>query len=191
MEATKAPTIDPNTTYTYADYCTWDDDVRRELIDGVMYVAEPGASYYHQSVGGNIYFQLASFLRGKPQKVLLPPFDILLHGKGDNEKTVVQPDIVVFCDRSKLDDKKGNGAPDMAIEVLSKYSLRHDKLRKFDAYLRAGVREYWIVDPKEKTVLVNILQDGEYIPTTYTENEIAPVHVLEGCEINLADVFAD
>jgi Uma2 family endonuclease len=187
MTPQKAP--NPNANYTYLDYCTWDDDVRRELIFGEMYVME-APSVYHQGVSGRIYRQLASFLDDKPQEVYYAPLDVRLFGEGDNDKTVVQPDICVYCDLSKLDGKGGNGAPDMIVEVLSPSTINHDTLKKFDAYLRAGVREYWIADPMNKILLTSILQDRQYITKTYTENEIAPVHVLEGCEINLAKVFS-
>jgi Uma2 family endonuclease len=188
METQKAP--NQNTNYTYLDYCSWDDNVRRELFFGEMYVME-APTRYHQGVSGKIYLQLANFLHDKPQKIYYAPFDVRLFGKGDKDTTVVQPDICVYCDLSKLDDKGGNGAPDMIVEVLSPSTINHDTLKKFDAYLRAGVREYWIADPMNKIMLTSVLQDRQYITKTYTEDETAPVHVLEGCVINLADVFRD
>jgi Uma2 family endonuclease len=186
METPK--TQNPNANYTYLDYCSWDDDVRRELLFGEMYVME-APTRYHQKAVVKLINQIENFLKGKPQEVYVSPFDVRLFGKGDKETTVVQPDIVVYCDLSKLDDKGGSGAPDMAIEILSPSTAGRDRLEKFNAYRHAGVREYWIVDTEEKTVLANVLQDRQYITKTYTENEIAPVHVLEGCEINLAKVF--
>ena len=103
--------------------------------------------------------------------------------------TVVQPDIVVICDRSKLDDKGGKGTPDLVIEILSPSSINHDKMIKFNRYLKAGVREYWIVDPDNKTVLVNILKDGQYISNTYGDHDVIPIHALEGCTIHFKYVF--
>jgi Uma2 family endonuclease len=107
------------------------------------------------------------------------------------DNTVVQPDLVVVCDKSKLDDKGCVGAPDMVIEILSPSTEEYDKVEKFDQYLQAGVREYWIVDPVSKTVMVNILDDKKYYSATYAETDTVPVHVLEGCVIDLADVFAE
>jgi len=96
---------------------------------------------------------------------------------------------VVICDRAKIDDKGCNGAPDMIIEILSPSTAKHDRLLKFNKYQRAGVREYWIVDPADKTVQVHILENGRYFTTSFGEAGAVPVHVLEDCEIVLPDVF--
>ena len=176
--------------YTYADYCTWDDGERWELIDGVPYAMSPAPRPGHQSVIGEIYRQMANFLKGKPCKVFTAPFDVRINAK-DNDDTVVQPDISVICDRAKIDDKGCNGAPDLIVEVLSPSSARHDKLVKFNVYQRAGVREYWIVDPDSKTVAVYLLEGGRFVASAYGETDTLPVSVLEGCGINLAEVFED
>jgi len=176
--------------YTYADYCTWDDGERWELIDGIPYAMSPAPLVSHQSVIGNLHGQLFNFLKGKPCKVFLSPFDVRLNFDTDDD-TVVQPDLLVVCDRSKLDKRGCNGAPDMLVEVLSPSSTRRDIVLKFNTYLRAGVREYWIVDPDAKTVSIHLLKDGEYIVRAYTDTDTAPVHVLEGCTISLSDVFEE
>ena len=92
---------------------------------------------------------------------------------------------------SKLDGKACVGAPDMAIEILSPATSRQDKVVKLNLYQKAGVREYWIVDTEDKAVQVCILKDGEYIVKAYTDADTAPVNILDGCSINLADVFAE
>jgi Uma2 family endonuclease len=173
--------------FTYADYCTWDDSERWELIDGEAY-AMAGAATAHQLISGELFVQLKSFLRGKPCNVFHPPFDVRLNADTYDD-TVVQPDLLVVCDKSKLDDKGCNGAPDLVIEILSPSSSAHDKVLKFDTYLRAGVREYWIVDPDGRTVQVHILKNGRYYTTSYVETDTVPVHVLAGCTISLPDVF--
>ena len=189
--------------YTYADYCTWDDDFRCELIDGEIYVdgqlypGKPGAAVMmapapalgHQSISVDLTRQLANFLKGKPCKVFHAPFDVRLNA-GTGDDTVVQPDIAVVCDMSKLSEKGCVGAPDLVIEILSPSSARRDRFLKLNAYQRAGVREYWIVDPDTKTVLVNILENGKYFIKSFSDADTAPVHVLEGCTIGLRDVFA-
>ena len=114
-----------------------------------------------------------------------------LNGAGSDDDTVVQPDLVVICDRSKIDDKGCNGAPDMVIEILSPSTARHDKLVKFQLYQNAGVREYWIVDPDTKTVQAHVLESGRYFTAAYGDADTAPVYVLDGCTINLTDVFAE
>ena len=183
--------------YTYADYCTWDDGERWEIIDGVPYkmfsdpvMMSPAPKARHQSIILEIAGQLRNFLKGKPCKAFIAPFDVRLDAKDDDD-TVVQPDISVVCDRSKIDDKGCNGAPDMVVEVLSPSSARHDKLVKFNAYQRAGVREYWIVDPDSKTVAVYLLEGGRFIAAAYGDTDTVPVSVLAGCEINLGEVFED
>ena len=175
--------------YTYADLITWDDDVRYELIDGVPILMAP-PSITHQRISGKLYLQIASFLKGRPCEVFHAPVGVRLNADLADD-TVVQPDIVVVCDRSILDDKSIKGAPDMVIEILSPSTASRDKVMKFNQYLRAGVREYWIVHPDSKTVSVHVLKDGEYITRAYADTDAVSVHVLEGCTINLSDVFED
>ena len=177
--------------YTYADYCKWDDDERWELIDGVPYAMSPAPPTAHQRVIGRLYRRLTEFLDDKPCEAFIAPFDVRLNGAGDDDDDVVQPDIVVICDRSKIDDKGCNGAPDMIIEIISPSTARRDKAVKFNKYQNAGVLEYWIVDPVDKTVLVYILDNGRYYAAAHAETAAVPVHVLEGCVISLSDVFAE
>jgi len=176
--------------YTYADYANWDDGVRYELIDGMAYMMSPAPSRAHQEIIGELHLQLRQFLKGKQCKVYLSPFDVRLNAD-ENDDIVVQPDLIIVCDKSKLDKNGCNGAPDMAIEVISPSSSRMDKLLKMQKYLKYGVREYWIVDPDSKTVQAFILDNGNYIVNAYADTEAAPIRVLEGCVINLPDVFAE
>ena len=174
--------------YTYADYCTWDDGERRELIDGKVYAMSPAPSWEHQSILLELAGQIREHLKGKRCKVFVAPFDVRLNaGAGDD--TVVQPDIVVICDRTKLGGTGCVGAPDMIVEVLSPSTALNDKVIKFNKYLQCGVREYWIVDPDSKIVSIHILDNGRYYATHYMDADIVPVHVLEGCLVNLSEVF--
>ena len=178
--------------YIYTKYAALGEanrDKRYELIDGTIYFMSPGASQAHQEIVGNLYRQLGDFLEGKPCKVFIPPFDVCLNAEGDDDSTTVQPDILVVCDESKLDGKRCNGTPDLIVEVLSPSNRKYDMYLKFSIYLRAGVREYWIIDPEDKLIFVNILKDGKYFANTYSEESIVPVHVLDGCEIDLKRVF--
>ena len=176
--------------YTYADYHAWNDERRWELIDGIPYL--PAApSRTHQRILVELSRQLANFLDDKPCEVYSAPFDVRLNALGDDDDDVFQPDILVVCDEAKLDEKGCNGAPDMAIEILSPSSSHRDKTLKFNKYRHVGVREYWIVDPADKTATVFILENGHYIAKSYGNAETIPVHVLEGCEINLLKVFPE
>ena len=174
--------------YTYSDYCSWDDGERWEIIEGSAFAMAPAPSPAHQSVSMGIAGRLHRFLEGKPCKVFASPIDVRLNAESE-DNTVVQPDIIVVCDRSKIGSECIVGAPDLVVEILSPSTARRDRGLKFKTYRLAGVREYWIADPESKTVSIHILQDGEYVTRAYTEDEIAPVHVLEGCTINLAEVF--
>ena len=174
--------------YTYSDYCTWGDDERWELIDGIPYAMPPSLSRKHQSILGELHVQFYNFLRGKPGEVYLAPFDVRLNADSYDD-TVVQPDLVIVCDKSKLDDKGCIGAPDMVIEILSPSTFAHDKVLKFNKYLQYGVREYWIVEPESKIVSVNVLHDGTYVVSAYAEADDIPVRVLAGCSIALSEVF--
>jgi len=176
--------------YTYADYAGWDDGVRYELIEGLPHAMAPAPSPEHQRLSGSLHAQLWQFLRHEPCEVFAAPFDVRLDPDGADD-TVVQPDLVIVCDLSKIDDKGYRGTPDMVIEILSQSSSTRDKLLKFNLYLCAGVREYWIIDPESRTVQVCVLKDGEYTVKAYGEKDSVPVHVLTGCVIDLGEVFAE
>jgi len=175
--------------YSYADYRTWDDGERWELIDGEPYAMSPAPSPAHQRVSNRLSFQLTLFLQGKTCEVFTAPFDVRLNAAGDDEYDVFQPDLVIICDHAKIDDTGCNGAPDMVIEILSPSTACRDKLLKFNKYQHAGVREYWIIDLDSRTVQVHILENGRYYIKSYGEADTVPVSVLKGCEISLPDVF--
>ena len=174
--------------YTYEDYLTWDDDARYEIIDGVAY-AHAAPSTAHQRISGEVFRQLANFLRDKPCNVFPAPYAVRLHTV-EGKDSVVEPDILVVCDKTKIDDQGCTGAPDLIIEILSSSTAAYDMVIKFNTYLQAGVREYWIVDPDSRIVNVYVLKDGEYITHAYAQTDTVAVHVLERCTITLADVFA-
>ena len=151
----------------------------------------------HQEISGELFRQLANFLEGKKCRVYAAPFAVRLFEKdGDNPEdvdTMVEPDITVVCDKDKLDKHGCKGAPDMVIEILSPSTRRHDRLVKLGLYQQAGVREYWIVDPENKSVQV-FLQDGSSflkIHEDYGREDIAKVNVLDGCFIELSKVFSE
>lgn len=179
--------------YTYADLLAWEDDVRYELYSGVP-VALASPSDAHQDIAGEIYFQLKSCLRGKPCKAYYAPFDVrLFEEEGECPEDVdfvLQPDLLVVCDKKKVDRHGVHGAPDLVVEVLSPRTARYDKIIKLSLYQQAGVPEYWIVDPVSRSVSVYTLKDGVYrSPSVYGSDSVAPVSVLDDCKIDLGTVF--
>lgn len=182
--------------YTFADVLEWPDDERAELINGEIFLMAPSPSRGHQGISVELTRQFANYLEGKKCKAYHAPFDVRLFEKeGDAPEdvdTVVEPDLVVICDPSKLDDRGCKGAPDMVVEILSPSTQRHDRLVKLGLYQRAGVREYWIVSPEEQTVQVFLRQDGSLqLNEVYDRQGVAKVNVLDGCFIELSKVFAE
>lgn len=181
--------------YTYADYLTWDENERIELLDGEPVMMAP-PSRAHQKISMEISRQLANYLEGKKCEVYAAPFAVrLFEGVEDapeKVQTVFEPDITVVCDKDKLDGHGCKGAPDLVVEILSPSTARHDRLVKLGQYQRAGVLEYWIVSPDEQTVQVNLLKDGFFHPhEIYDKTGVAKVNTLDGCFIELSKVFPE
>ena len=181
--------------YTFADVLTWEENKRVEIIDGEAFMMAP-PSRAHQEVSMEISRQLANFLEGKRCKVYPAPFGVrLFETDGDTPEdvdTMVEPDISVVCDSGKLDDHGCKGAPDLVIEILSPSTQRHDRLVKLNLYQRAGVREYWIVDPDTQTVQVMLRGDSVLqLHEVYSRKDIAKVNVLNGCFVELSKVFPE
>ena len=172
-------------SYTCEDLLSWDEDVRAEIIDGELFMM-PLPTIKHQGVVGELCRQLANFLVGKPSSVYPSRTGVRLF---EDKETLLEPDIMVICDRSKLDERLCHGAPEMLVEVLLPETTKRDTFLKFNLYKQAGVREYWIVDPEIECVWVLILSDGNYVITAYDDTATVPVHVLPDCEINLSKVF--
>ncbi len=172
--------------YTYADYCTWGNDERWELIDGRAYSMAP-PSTAHQRVCKRFIVELELYLDGKPCELFHAPFGVRLNAE-TNDDTVVEPDIIVVCDETKIDEKGCNGAPDLVIEVLSPSTSGYDKVLKYNKYYDAGVKEYWLVDPADSTVIVSLFAKG--VPAAhYGKDDTIPVGVLPGCTIDLKEIF--
>ncbi len=143
--------------YTYADYLTWPEDERWELIDGVAYSMAPAPTRRHQEAVGEIFRQFANQLEDRRCRVYVAPFDLRLGAPdaADAEiTTVVQPDVSVYCDPSKLDERGAKGAPDLAVEVLSPHTAAKDLTVKRELYARFGVREYWVVEPLDRVLMI-------------------------------------
>lgn len=191
------PQLKDKQKFSYADYLTWPNDERWELIDGVPYAMSPAPVRRHQSISVELCRQFANYLLDKPCKVYDAPFDVRLSEQSsvsDNYiDTVVQPDILVVCDESKLDVRGCIGAPDLIIEILSPSTAAHDLKVKFELYQRYGVKEYWVVHPNDQTVLVFRRGDDGFYgrAAMYTAADTVAVPLLGELEIDLKAVFAE
>ena len=185
MEVIFIEALSQNRRYTYEDYLSWPEDERWEIIDGVAHMlAAPNVA--HQSISFELCGQIRDYLKGKSCRAFAAPFSVRL-----DDDTVVEPDISVICDMSKLDNGKACvGAPDMIVEIMSPSASSREKVVKFNKYLQAGVREYWVVYPDSKSVSVYLLKDGWYVASEYADTDTVPVVVLAGCTIRLPDVFS-
>lgn len=157
---------------TEADYYNIPDERRVELIDGHIYdMASPGV--IHQTVLGELFYLISDYIRKKGGRCrVLPDLDTKLD---TDEDTIVRPDISVICDPEKLTDRRCEGSPDWIIEIVSPGNARNDYLRKLELYQRVGIREYWIVDPMKKSVIVYVFQGEDLDMTPYCfDDKITP-----------------
>ena len=182
------------TSYTYADYLTWDDGQSWEIIDGFAYM-QAAPTWEHQNISAELLTQFRNYFRDKECTAFSAPFDLRLleNNESDEESTtVLQPDILVICDKSKLKGTGYFGVPALIIEIVSPASSKIDKLYKFNKYEKAGVKEYWIAEPDYKIVSVYTLQDtGKYgRPDNYSEEDTIDVKSFPDLKIDLNQVFS-
>lgn len=167
--------------FTYGDYRHWQGDERWELVDGEAFLMSPAPRVAHQRAVGTIYRQIADFLEDKPCEVLMSPIDVRLPKSGEPDDavdTVIQPDLVVVCDPTKIDELGVRGAPDLVIEVLSPATAGRDRVLKRDLLERAGVREYWLVKPIDLDIDVYHREGERFAPLVRLED--SPTRVLDG-----------
>lgn len=188
--------LDPNGSYTYADYLLWHFSERVELLRGkISKMAAP--SRKHQGISQNLTHFFSNALWKSSCKVYSAPFDVRLTRfstlKNKEVTTVVQPDLCVICDPAKLDDRGCIGAPDIIIEILSPGNSRTEMKDKFELYQEAGVLEYWVVSPIEHMVQVwKLNEQGFYIGLPpAVEGDILKTPLIPNLEVILTDVFMD
>lgn len=197
MPITDLSQLDPNGSYTYADYLTWRFTEYVELIRGRIMRKMSAPTSQHQQIASSLHGELYSYLKGKPCTIFSAPFDVRLlrsTGNGDAQiQTVVQPDISVICDLSKIDRRGCLGAPEWIIEIVSPNSLVLDTRTKFDLYAENGIAEYWIAYPGEQTILAYALgANGEYELTgTYAEPGPMQSRTLPELPIDWGDIFVE
>ncbi|WP_373494403.1 Uma2 family endonuclease [Aquiflexum sp.] len=182
--------------YSYADYLTWEFDEMVEIIKGKIFKSAAAAPRrIHQKISGNVFNKLHNYLNGKPCDVYDAPFDVRLPAKSKRNEdifTVVQPDICVICNKSKLDEFGCIGAPDLIVEILSPGNNKKDLQNKYEVYEESGVKEYWIIQPYELTLLIYTLNDGKYIPSKlFTVGDVVTSTCIQGFQLDLEEVFTD
>jgi Uma2 family endonuclease len=188
-DAVRIDEFEDNGHYTYADYLTWESTERYQLFNGEAYqMASP--SVEHQGILRELLLHFGNWLKGKPCQVFAAPLDVRLFPEEDNsDDTVLQPDLLVVCDKAKLAKNSVNGVPDLVVEIVSPSNSHRELFLKFQYYLEAGVREYWVIDPEGKKVQVHVYENRHFISASYKENDSIPVAILPGLVINLQDLW--
>lgn len=183
--------LDESASYSILDYLNWKFKERVELIKGKVMKMSPSASTNHQRVSANLSSELIRFFDGRTCQVFYAPFDVRLFPlKNMKDNTIVQPDICVICDESKLDKRGCLGPPELIVEILSPGNANHDLKTKFDLYQEARVNEYWVVDLKKRTVNVFIMIEGRYETNEAFEfGDIVRSRQFAGLEVNTKDIF--
>ncbi|WP_338065375.1 Uma2 family endonuclease [Thiospirillum jenense] len=179
--------------FNYGDYCQWPADERWELIDGQAF-AMTAPSRLHQAFVVELTRQIANALQNHPCRVYVAPFDVRLpkyDESDDRIDTVAQPDLAIICDRNKLDDKGCRGAPDWVIEILSPSSAAHDQIHKLALYERHGVREYWLLHPIDRILMIYLLGEDRRFgkPTVCELIQPTAVTVIDGLNIQWPEML--
>lgn len=180
--------------YSYEDYLSWDEEYKYQLIDGVAYMSA-APSRRHQEIQVELLRQISNYLVGKDCKVYGSPFDVRFgEGKLDKDiRNVVQPDISIICNKSKLDDRGCIGAPDMIIEIISPSTASIDYIKKLKLYEDYKVREYWIVHPIDKIIMIYKLQDNDKYgrPEIFSDEGFINPGIFSNLSIFLKDIFEE
>ena len=198
MEKSKDKVKEPFTaygSYSYADYLSWQLDEMVELIRGRVFRQAAAPRLIHQRISGKIFHQIYTFLQEKNCEVFTAPFDVRLPVSSkdlDKIDTVVQPDLCVVCDPEKLDELGCVGAPDLIIEILSPGNNKKELQLKYEVYEASGVKEYWVIHPDERTLLIYTLEGAKYLPSRlFTLGDRVKSKALPGFELDLDEVFGE
>ncbi|MEH7493353.1 Uma2 family endonuclease [Neobacillus niacini] len=183
---------------TYKEYASWDEDKRCEVLDGKIISMAPTPQPSHQEISMQISIEIGSYLRGKVCRAFAAPIDVFLFEDtrhkwiDENVRNWVIPDFIVVCDPDKIKRNKILGAPDLVVEIISSSSAKIDRIDKRLAYQRAGVKEYWIIDPANQLVEVYQLRNHSLeLQNVYKREDTIPVHVLNSLEIDLTVIFPE
>lgn len=191
MDITSLGQLNPDLNYTHVDYLSWQCRERVELILGRIFPMAPAAGTPHQHCSRVLTYEFSRFFGGSDCLVFHAPFDVFFVGRAGIPDTVVQPDLVVLCDRSKLTLRGCFGAPDLVVEIVSPGSIARDLHEKFAIYESNGVREYWIIQPVDKTVTIHTLQpNGKYRPMKMlTVGDTVESPLFPGLAVDLQEAF--
>ncbi|MDO5655690.1 MAG: Uma2 family endonuclease [Flavobacteriaceae bacterium] len=185
--------LDFNKLYSYADYLRWRFEERVELIRGQIFRMSPAPTKYHQQISFALSGIFYNSVYQKGCEVFAAPFDLRLGKTNESNEfitTVVQPDFCIFCGENKTDYQGGIAAPDLIVEILSPGTSKKDKTLKFDLYEENGVREYWIIDPSDKSVLIYVAENGKFIgKKPVTEGDILSSFIFPELKFELALIF--
>lgn len=162
-EITSLSQLDLNGSYSYADYLLWKFKERVEIIKGKIMEMSPAPTRFHQRISMKLTSRFLQFFDNHECQLYAAPFDVRFPDENGKIKTVVQPDLCVICDQTKLDDKGCIGAPDLVVEILSPGNTRKEMKNKFELYEEQGVKEYWLVYPDTQHIQIFVLQNGKYI----------------------------
>jgi Uma2 family endonuclease len=194
-QITKEPEAAYDTHYTYSDYLKFSYDEMVEIIKGKIFKMSPAPSSTHQRISRKIVTNIDNYLKSRKCEVFSAPFDVILPVKDKDfmqSDRVVQPDISVICDPAKIQEKGCFGAPDWIIEILSPHTTKRDIQDKYDLYEESGVKEYWIVEPRNSTVEVFVLAENRYLRIrTYVQDDVVPCQTIDGLTIDLSEVFEE
>ena len=182
--------------FTYKNYLNWPENERWELIYGEAWDMSPAPTRKHQKIAMKLSYQIEDYLKDKDCEVYIAPFDVRLPENEESDQetdTVVQPDLLVVCDKSKLDDAGCKGAPDWIIEILSPSTAVKDLNNKYNLYEKKGVKEYWVVDPSNNYLTVYLLDiSGTFFRSgVFSSDSTVQSATLPDLTIDLNPLFSD
>ena len=183
-----------NVRFSYGDYLAWGNEGRWELIDGEVFDMTPGPGRIHQEIALALTLAFGSFFEGKTCRVYPAPFDVRLPKKNEIDEeidTVVQPDLIVVCDKKKLDEKGCRGAPELVVDILSPSTASLDSIKKRDLYEKFAVKESWLVHPTDRLLYIYSLdKNGEFgRPRIFSDDQTVSPLLFPGLKIKLSQVF--
>lgn len=195
---TQLSQLDLNQSYSFADYMTWQFDDAIELIKGKIMLMAPAPNVKHQTISTRLTAVLYNSFKGNKCQVFAAPFDVRLYDRkksllaSTDIRTVVQPDLCVVCDPTKLDEQGCNGAPDWIIEILSKGNSKREMQIKYDLYAESGVQEYWLVYPYEEAIYQFVLdENGRYrLQAMHPNSGTATPYLFPDLALDLSEIFA-